>query len=594
MWILQKIRPIDLRPLSYRAVTYKFLNVVCLILLFFIISIFYYQDIFHNWFVYDDAATIWYSTESLREIFIENKYSSAFYTPLAVLSIKPDFLMFGLNPLPYHVHNFIILIFVSFMFYKILRLYTNTISSFVPALFILFSLPSLVMVSWITLRQYLYPTLFSLTAIHLFIKYRPNIKDNKLLIFVILVLNELSFMGKEQFMTLPFVLLVLASGNLKKRVADTCPFFILLIFHFLFRTYILKGLGGYIGMTFDLKTYVITIFKSLLFASKIAYGYELIFLIIILPLLIFSPRKSLELFLIWIFSLGIQFIKMAEYPNVFSLRYWFIPVVLLSLMVSLGAESIKNNFARRVYILLITMFFLLNIFHNNKEVKSFLKQESVLAKSVSFAMIDKKYSEGLILIPEDPTLMGTGYLRTMDRIFREKLDFKTYPTFIPIDFSIFYPQFKNNNRIYEIKSGQILDISDSMNEKMDNYKTSFMDITPTIESARGGSIVKITCNTPSKNIIAYIINKFSDDNEKLFYNKAVLSYTEGEEINVKLWFKKKYAEIISRERVFFDGKKLWQVNNETMKAPSDALIMFSCVTVDNKITSPSDFIYLKE
>ncbi len=581
--------------LQFRKITFKYLEAIWVISLFFLVSVFYFHDIFHNWFVYDDAATIWYATESLREIFIENKYSSTFYTPLAALSLKPDFLIFGLNPVPYHLHNFIILVLIAFILYKILSLYTNKINSFVPVLFILFSLPSLVMVSWITLRQYLYPTLFSLIAIHLFIKYRPNIKDSKLLIFVILVLIELSFMGKEQFMTLPFVLFILSNGNLRKRISNTFPYFILLISHFLFRAYILKGISGsYIGMLFNFKTYIITIFKSLFIASRVAYGYELIFLIIISPLLIFSLRKSLGLFLIWIFSLGIQFLKMAEYPDVFSLRYWFIPVVLLSLMVSLGAESIKNNFARWVYILLITIFFLLNISHNNKEVKSFLKQESLLAKSVSLAMIDKKYSGGLILIPEDFTLMGTGYLRTMDRIFREKLDFKTYPTFIPIDFLIFYPQFKDNNRIYGIKYNQIFDISDSINERMNDYKNSFLDIIPTIESARGGSVVKITCNTPSKNFIAYIINKFSDDNEKLFYNKAVLSYIEGEEINVKLLFKKKYTEIIAREKIFFDGKKLWLVNDKELKAPSEALVMFSCITSDNKITFPSDIIFLKD
>ncbi len=590
----------DLQDSSYKAVFNKSLKAVCLLLFFFAISFFYYKEIFDNWFILDDIVAIFHSTASLKEIIFENKLSNLFYTPLVVLSMKPDFLMFKLNPLPYHVQNFIILILVAFMFYKILRLYANTINSLVSAAFILFSLPSLVMVSWIVLRLYLYPTLFSLIIIYVFIKYRPNIRDNKLITVGLLVLTELCFLGKEQFMTLPFVLLILASGNLKKRVTDTFLFFILLVFHFLFRLYILKGFGGYIGMTFDLKTYIITILKSLFFASRIVYGYELLFLIIIAPLLISSLRKFFKVFLVWVLALGIQFLTMTGYPDILSLRYWLVPSLLICLIFSLGAEVIKNNILKASYILLISGFFLLNTLNKNAEIKSYLKKESLFYELASKAMVNEKYSNGIILIFEDKLLEKSAYLKIIDAIYSEKLGIKTYPIFIPADFILFYPQFitTNHKGIYEMRQNVISDIMTTVKEKLEKYKINFLSFTSALELSTKlieGQVVKIKCNTPSNGIIFYVITKRIDKNknERLFYDRIKLPYAE--EINLKSLTKLKHAEIVKKERIFFDGKKLWQVNNKELEPfPSEALTAFSCVTVDNKITFPSDFIWLKE
>jgi|GEM_PF-2311412 len=597
MRIIQKIRStVVLRDSPYRV---AYLKGICLILFLTAISFSFYKDIFTVWFIGDDIAAIVSSTASIKEIFIENRYSNIFYTPLAVLSIKLDFWLFGLNPIPYHIHNLIILILTAFMFYKIMRLHTSPIISFVAATLTLFSLPSLIMTTWIILRQYLYPTLLSFTVVYIFVKYKPNFENNKLITISLLVLTELSFLFKEQFMTLPFVLLVLASGNIRKRILDTYPFFILLILHFLLRIYMLKGLGGYIGMTINLKTYVINAFKSLFLASKIVYGYELPLLIIIISLVTSSLRKSLGVLLIWLLSLGIQFLTMASYPDIFSLRYWFVPSLLIFTIFSLGAESIKNTFLKAVYMLLFISLFALNTFNKSEGIKSSLTDESLFYESISHAMIDKKYSDSLILLLEDLATERSPYIKGIDIIYSEKIGMRTYPTFIPADFIFFYPQFMTTNyNFYEMKKNVISYISTNVKEKLGGIQDNFLPSIPVLELTTKpieGQVIKIKCDTLPNRIAFYVIVKRVDknNNEKLFYDKIFLPYAE--EIKVRSLTKLKHAEIVPKEMVFFDGNKRWQVKNKQLDPfPSEALTAFSCITPDNKITLPSDFLYLKK
>lgn len=601
MWIKQKNGlKITLPDSLCGAITFRCLKAICLVLFFSLISFYFYRDILDNWFIRDDLVALFHSMASVKEILLDNRFSNVFYTPLAILSLKSDFLMFGLNPFLYHVHNFIILIFVCFMFYKVMRLYADRLNSFIPAALILFSLPSLVMVSWITLRQYLYPVLLFLVVLYLFKKYSPDFKNNKLLTVGLLLLVELCFLAKEQFMTLPFVLLLFANGNIKKRVVDISPFFILLLFHFLFRMYILRGLGGYIGMTFEPITYVATIFKSFLFSSRVVYGYELLFLITVVPLLISSLKKSCILFSIWVFALGIQFLTMTEYPDILSLRYWFVPSLLICSIFSLGAQAIKNNILRASYILVIAGFFLLNTLSKSGEIKSFFKKESLFHESVANAMIDKKYSDSIIVIFDNFVMERNYFIKMINAIYSEKLGLKTYPTFIPADFLIFYPQFikSRDDGIYELRQDMVSDITLSLEEKLEKYRTNFLTLSPILELATKdpkGQMLKINCTTPSKRIIFYVITKRVDKNkkERIFYDKILLPYAE--EIAIRSLTKLKHVEIIIKEKVLFDGKNFWQVNNKDLEPfPSEALAFFSCGTVDDKITFPTDVLYLRE
>jgi hypothetical protein len=576
----------------------RYLPLTAFLLLVSIALLFLFRGVFHIYFFSDDIPGIIHSTESLKDIFLENRHSRVFYTPLAVLLLKPDFMIFGLNPVPYHIHNFIIIVLIAIVFYRLARIYTDKTNALIPTLILLFSTPSLLMASWIIMRQYLYPALFSLTAIYLFIRYQHTEKNRFIITCVILVLNELSFLGKEQFMTLPFVLFALSSGNLRKRISNTFPYFALLLCHFLFRIYVIKGFGGYLGMTFDLKVYLTTMVTSLFAISRIVFGYSLFIILIIAPLILTSLRKTLYLFIIWVCSLGIQFLTMSSYPDALTLRYWFIPMIILSLIVAVGAESIRNIRFRAAYLILVVALFSLNTYSKESEVKAAINRESFVYKSVFISMTDRRYADSQILIFNEAVLEKSAYFKGIDILYTEKLGLDTFPVFFPADFLLFYPQLlkKNDAGIFEIKEDGITDISDRVRELLANYKKNFVSFHPEIRliSTAQGQALKITCTASPRNIFLYVITRRADYNNeiRLFYDRIPLPYVD--EINIGSLTKLEKAELLPEGNVSFQRKRGWIVNNAELEPfPSEALITFSCVTDNNKITFPSDFIHLK-
>jgi len=131
-----------------------------------------------------------------------------------------------------------------------------------------------VCLSWIVLRQYLYPMLFSLIALYLFLKFKPTLKNDKKTVLLILFLSEMSFMGKEQFMTLPFVLFILSDGSFKGRIVQISPYFLLLVGHFLLRMYVLGGFGAYWSINDNPWVYFYTAINSLGHTSRVLFGNE--------------------------------------------------------------------------------------------------------------------------------------------------------------------------------------------------------------------------------------------------------------------------------------------------------------------------------
>lgn len=588
--------------LSIKILSDNFFKTSVIFLFLTIISYPYYKDVFNLFFISDDVVAIYYATETLREIFLENKYSAVFYTPLAVLSLKPDFLIFGFNPLPYHIHNYIILILIAYMFYKTIYSYTeNHLSAFIPAILILFSLSSIQIVSWIVLRQYLYPALLSLIIIYVFIKYTPSTKNNNfILLGLLLLLSEIAFLFKEQFMTLPFALALLAKGSFRERFFKTYPFFIILFLHFLIRLYMLKGFGGYIGTTFDLTTYLSNIYKSFLFTAELMFGYKFFALAVIAPLLIFSFRKLIFFLLLWIVILAIQFQGMFAFSDDY-LRYWFVPALLMFSIFSLSVASIKKNFLRIAYILVLCLFFSLNTYNKAGDVKILQQKEALFFETVSHAIVNNKFSESYIFFFNEHEISKSPYVKRINSIYSEKLNVKTYPTFMPADFLYIFPELlstiKCSSNQFEMKNDEISPITSIyFDEKIRKIRDMFVPVNTTIKLTEGEII--INCNTPHKRIIAYVITRFTKDKEGdtgFFYDKLILPYTSV--IKLKSFTRLKYSEVVQKRNVHLNQGKIWLINDNELEAstsfPSNALVLFSCLTIDDKVTQPSDILFLK-
>lgn len=554
--------------------------------LYLVISLVYYSDILYSWFFLDDALAIVCSGEGMKKIFFVNNYSHFFYTPLLPLSFKPDVSFFGLNPFPYHIHNLIILVLTAFMTYLILRRYTGRVSSFVAAGMVLLSAPSLVCTTWITLRQYIYPMFFSLAAVYLYLKYSPDLKNNRLIVLVILFLAELSFMGKEQYVTLPFVLFILTEGGLKKRLVKTFPYFILLICHILLRQYVLGSLGGYLGMQFGLKVYAKTAASSFPVAARVIFGYSWVIILIALPFFL-KPAKLAVSILLWLAALSISLLVMADYPSAESYRYWFIAVVLMSIGAGLGSSLIRDDILRATYLLIITVLFLSHSLQINKDLKNFFQKKAAAAKQISEFLIDGRYANSIVLFPEDIYLTAGDYLSNMSLAFSWISAAETYPSFYPIELLAFYPSVLSNVKgVYSAENSGIVEIADPLDGEIEKFKSALGREKPELKlyDTGGKTMLHIKCKA-AKKIAAYLIEK-----KRTLYNGRRIKLPYLEKINIRLLIKGNKVELFPIEALsYHDGG--WYIGERQIDDKAK-VITGACIDEGGKSTGLSDILYI--
>lgn len=547
-------------------------------------AFYYYRDVFDFWFVSDDAAAMVSSLASLKDIFFNRIFSSFFYTPLVALSFKPDVILFGINPYPYHVHNTIVLILISFMTYKTLRLYADRISSFIPSIIVLLSTPSLICLLWITLRQYLYAMLFALLSVYLFLKYKPSLKSTPFIVLVIVFLSELSFMGKEQYMTLPFVLFILCEGTMTQRFSKTYPYFVLLAAHFFLRLYVLEGVGGYIGFRYNPVVYAKTIYESVLTESRILFGYEWFSIIVILPLLL-RPRKIFLSVLLWLSSLSISFLVMSYYPQADTYRYWFIATVLFSFLVGFNMNFIRNISLKLLYGLSIIIFFFVHSFVTNKDIKEFVRKESLMAGKVTKIMFDDKYSNSLVLFPDSAWLANSNYIKHMSEAYAKIDNIWAFPPFIPLELLSFYPEIIGDfTDIYEIKEDRIENISESIEERIYLFRHSLSSEKPGINIFKKNSFVELSLGCSDASGIIGLEIKINGGQTSVY--KYAAPYMERINLN---FMKVKEAEILPIEKLSYHDRT-WYFEGRPITHDTSFIILM-CINTQNKYTHLSDVIF---
>jgi len=556
------------------------------IVMLFLLAIFYYYDILNSWFFYDDPSAIAASTGSVREIFIENSYSYAFYTPLVALSFKPDAMIFGMNPLPYRIHNVIVLVVIAFMVYLISRRYTDRLSSLLSALIVLFSTPSLVCIFWITLRQYLYSMLFALMAIYLYLKYKPELRQDIFIIAIILISCELSFMGKEQFMTLPFVLFALSEGSFKQRIYKTYPYFLLLIGHFLFRWHILGGMGGYVGVSYQARVYLKTIAESILIASKVMFGFSWVIIISALPFFL-KPKRIILSILIWLVALSVSFLQMSFYPSADTYRYWFIPVILFSFFITFNVSLIKGSLPKTLYFLIILSLFLNQSLKTNKDLKIFFRKESLTAQKVSESMLDNRYHNTLFLFPDSRYIVESSYIYSMAEAYLKVSGVKSFAAFYPVELLAFFPEIiRDFENIYEIKEKDAVDISSSVEKRINSFKATVSDEKPESKLFRDEKRIEISLKCRSaKSITVYSLRRLTNE---YYIKKAILPYLDR--INLAPYVRNKEAEVIPIEKLSYNNK-IWHLDDRPIKEDTLLIIAF-CIDNHGRYTLPSDVLYI--
>lgn len=202
------------------------------------------------WFMQDDAACIYGSTRAVDQLLFDRdvyrSFNKMFYTPLLPISIKPDSLLFGVDPLGYHVLNLFAVFFSTLMGYATCRLYLPRLDSWLVAFLFVLSYPAVTNAGYLSLRHYVWGTFFTLFALLLFKKGEEKSRVPFFLASYGAYLVALLF--KEAFAAFPGIILLLSQGTWKRKTLKAVPYLLVFAAYVVLRFYMIGGPGGYLGL----------------------------------------------------------------------------------------------------------------------------------------------------------------------------------------------------------------------------------------------------------------------------------------------------------------------------------------------------------
>ncbi|MFC1496767.1 glycosyltransferase family 39 protein, partial [Candidatus Margulisiibacteriota bacterium] len=228
-----------------------------LLILLFLFTFLAYSNSFTNGFVWVDRSQIvqkgmiMENPGDLARVFTSNlasfkqvSKSGGYYRPMVNLSFTLDHLVWGLNPVGFHISSFLLHLLVVYLIYiLILMIFQEKRLAFVAALIFAIHPIHTSAVSWISGRADLLAAFFLLLS---FVFYIKNEKAKKLSTYIFALLFFFgSLLSKEIGIVLPLVLLVygLQIGeklNLKKII----PFFLVGFVYLIIRKAMLGNIGA--------------------------------------------------------------------------------------------------------------------------------------------------------------------------------------------------------------------------------------------------------------------------------------------------------------------------------------------------------------
>jgi hypothetical protein len=348
-----------------------------------------YRDILDYYFTASDAFALIetsriQSPSDVARIFSEPLMNGTFfaqnwkyYRPIANLSYSLDYAIWGLNPFGYHLTDLFLHILVSILIFFFVRGLTGGKSAAAWLSAIVFATHPILVenVPAIARRHDILAAAFMLCSLILFFKNVSRTDRSKLLLLFSLVFCALALGAKEISIILPLLvfsysmLFVCAeqeslAARAKQGVKDALPYLAIAAVALAWRTYVLKGLGGYLhppenikapGLIETLNGYVLDLFYpvdflNLLESQRAPFFSLLIFLAVCLVGVyqyvgrgdssIRSKARATAVFLlIWI-SLPL-FIYLAT--QTFTHRSMYVPAIPVCIVLSLTlVETIQS------------------------------------------------------------------------------------------------------------------------------------------------------------------------------------------------------------------------------------------------------------
>lgn len=404
-----------------------------LLLLFLIVVCFYaigafYVPLLNSFFTADDISWVYFSaTKSIGQIFfIPEQYraiNGSNFTPMLGLSYKIDWLLFGMNPKGYFVHNLIAGLFAGAAFFFLVRYYSNTFTGFAGVVLFLLNPLTLSVFSWSAARHYTEGMFFALVSFYLYARKAETGRAPVLSA----VFYLLSALCKETYVVLPAVLFLITKGSIAQRVRNTLLFWIALVIYFLWRLWMLQSMGGYqTFMPVDLKS---GLFRLIEFMPQHLFGsYRMLFWVIAIFIFLMMSKKIRAVLLAVI--AGILLMPIVPVSSLFDIQYtwaryvFHLTVFMIFIGVLWGRENLKQNGWKRasVVIVLITAITLFVIRDN--ELKTTLYKDSENSRKTTEAFL---YSDKKFISAEQPAWFYDGLRDINEYLYGKKIDTMIIP-----------------------------------------------------------------------------------------------------------------------------------------------------------------------
>jgi hypothetical protein len=386
-----------------------------------IIGLAIYFNSFKNGFVYDDDFLVvknsylrsWRYIPNIfaTDIFRGSGEESAFYRPIQTLSYLIDYSLWKLNPLGYHLTNFLLHFFNAILIYFLVNLISlNKKISLITALFFIIYPIHTEAVTYISGRADLLATFFLLLCFIFYIKHL-SVKSTK--VYTLMVLSYvLALLSKENSLILPVLLLLYHYAFKKKLESKGFSSIVGVAFvYILLRLTLLKFLlprfsdpatlfqrlpGFFVAVT----NYIRLVFLP--FNLHMEYGYRLfnftdlkalIGVTLLFSLLIYAFRKRRSNAVIF-FSISWFFLALLPvsnlYPiNAYMAEHWlYLPSIGFFIILGKGLNCISRKIESRN----TTIVFLIGL----AALYSYLtiKQNEYWKKPITFYKRTLKYASG--------------------------------------------------------------------------------------------------------------------------------------------------------------------------------------------------------
>ena len=164
------------------------------------------------------------------------------FTPWLIFSFDLDLCLFGMHPLPFYVHQLMMIGLAGWGTFILLRLWLPALWAGLGSGLCLVGAPVGTMAQQLMTRHYIAGLVFSLFGLYLYIRAVREERVRLSLCGALLYLMAMS--AKEVYVPLLMVCLFWPENNFRTRLTAAVPYFISLTVYLLWRHYMLGAVGG--------------------------------------------------------------------------------------------------------------------------------------------------------------------------------------------------------------------------------------------------------------------------------------------------------------------------------------------------------------